>query len=182
MQPWQPERHSAWQKDRGQRQGDICGEVLTVMGALDRWLSPSANLTPATSATFARKVADVADVAGPSRQIPVSIWNAEDWNEFFDERAAIAEFDGGLSRPVAEQRALESCIAHWLNLNPADPTIENSCAVCGETLDHSSPNDVTVLRPGGGHHWLHEGCLGEWWRMRRQKAVKALAKMGLSDG
>ena len=112
----------------------------------------------------------------------MAIWNAEDWKDFFDERAAITEFDGGLSRPVAEQRALDSCIARWLNLHPANPTTENSCAVCGETLDRSGLNDVTVLRPGGGHHWLHEGCLGEWWRMRRQQAVKALAKMGLGNG
>jgi hypothetical protein len=26
-------------------------------------------------------------------------WTAEDWQAFFDERAGIAEFDGGLSRP-----------------------------------------------------------------------------------
>ena len=46
-------------------------------------------------------------ISGPPDQIPVAIWNAEDWKEFFDERAAIAEFDGRLSRPEAEQRALK---------------------------------------------------------------------------
>jgi hypothetical protein len=32
-------------------------------------------------------------------------WSAEDWQAFFDERAGIAEFDGGLSRPQAEAHA-----------------------------------------------------------------------------
>ena len=31
-------------------------------------------------------------------------WSAEDWRSFFEERAAIAEFDGGLSRTEAELR------------------------------------------------------------------------------
>src|SRR5262249_51712412 len=32
-------------------------------------------------------------------------WSAEDWQVFFDERAGIAEFDGGLPRPEAEVQA-----------------------------------------------------------------------------
>lgn len=32
---------------------------------------------------------------------------SEDEKEFFEERAAILEFDGGLSREEAEQRAME---------------------------------------------------------------------------
>jgi hypothetical protein len=32
-------------------------------------------------------------------------WSAEDWQVFFDERAGIAEFDGGLSRGHAEAHA-----------------------------------------------------------------------------
>ena len=37
-------------------------------------------------------------------------WSAEDWQVFFDERAGIAEFDGGLSRPEAEAQARASCV------------------------------------------------------------------------
>lgn len=151
------------------------------MGALDRWLAPSPNVAPAisaTSATSARdqtvQVAEVAKIAGPPNRTPAARWSDEDWREFFNERAAIAEFDGGLSRQEAEQRAIEACIAHWLNLHPADPTPENSCAVCGEALDHPGRYGVPVLRPGGGHHWLHEGCIREWWRMRRQRAITAV--------
>jgi hypothetical protein len=42
-------------------------------------------------------------------------WSAEDWQAFFNERAAIAEFDGGLQRPKAEVQAFSECVAEWLN-------------------------------------------------------------------
>ena len=38
-------------------------------------------------------------------------WSAEDWRAFFDERAGIAEFDGGLSRTEAEAGAFTHCVA-----------------------------------------------------------------------
>ena len=37
-------------------------------------------------------------------------WSAEDWQAYFDERAGIAEFDGGQPRPEAEARAFECCV------------------------------------------------------------------------
>lgn len=46
-------------------------------------------------------------------------WSAGDWHAFFDERAGIAEFDGALSRPSAEDRAFICCVVEWLN--PAFP-------------------------------------------------------------
>jgi hypothetical protein len=36
-------------------------------------------------------------------------WSADDWQAFFDERAGITEFDGGLSRAEAEAQALACC-------------------------------------------------------------------------
>jgi hypothetical protein len=45
-------------------------------------------------------------------------WSAEDWHVFFDERAGIAEFDGGLPRGQAEARAFARCAEEWLNRNP----------------------------------------------------------------
>jgi len=38
-------------------------------------------------------------------------WSAEDWWAFFGERAAIAEFDGGLSRSKAEAQAIAEVMA-----------------------------------------------------------------------
>ena len=46
-------------------------------------------------------------------------WSAEDWQVFFDERAGIVEFDGGLPRAEAEAQAFACCVVEWLNRNPA---------------------------------------------------------------
>ena len=40
-------------------------------------------------------------------------WSAEDWQVYFDERAGIAEFDGGLPRERAEALAFACCAAEW---------------------------------------------------------------------
>ncbi|MEZ5792379.1 MAG: hypothetical protein R3D34_16875 [Nitratireductor sp.] len=44
-------------------------------------------------------------------------WSDEDWRALYEERAGIAEFDGGLPRPEAEALALECCLVEWLNRN-----------------------------------------------------------------
>ena len=41
-------------------------------------------------------------------------WVAEDWRVLFDERAGIAEFDGGLPRLEAEACAFDCCVAEWM--------------------------------------------------------------------
>ena len=38
---------------------------------------------------------------------PDRSWTAEDWRALYDERAGIAEFDGGLSRRDAQAQAFE---------------------------------------------------------------------------
>ena len=57
-------------------------------------------------------------------------WSPEDWQVFFDERAAIAEFDGGLSRAEAEARAFACCVAEWINRNRT-PSAPGRCLACG---------------------------------------------------
>ena len=42
----------------------------------------------------------------------------ENWRAFFDERAGIAEHDGGLTRTDAEQQAFECCVVEWQWQNP----------------------------------------------------------------
>jgi hypothetical protein len=62
-------------------------------------------------------------------------WSSEDWQAFFEERAGIAEFDGGLSPADAEAMAFECCIAEWLNRHPcqSDP---GRCVPCGKPGAH----------------------------------------------
>src|SRR5262249_24400920 len=103
-------------------------------------------------------------------------WSAEDWQAFFDERAAICEFDGGLPRPEAEARAFACCVAEWLN-RKATQSSPGRCVACG------GERPCDPLLPFGtdtsGHAWLHRACWPAWHRAREAEAVAALSLMGI---
>jgi hypothetical protein len=104
-------------------------------------------------------------------------WSAEDWRLFFEERAGIAEFDGGLPRTEADARALACCIAEWLNRNPT-PSAPGRCAWCCRA-------DSRVVLPygtePGTHIWLHAECWPAWQDTRRSQAREALARIGIGE-
>lgn len=102
----------------------------------------------------------------------------EDWRAFFDERAAIAEFDGGLSREEAEARAFESCILEWLNRNPARSP-SGRCLDCGGT-EHAHDKLLPFGTEPSGHAWLHSRCWDAWHTGRKAEAVAALSTFGIS--
>jgi len=106
-------------------------------------------------------------------------WSVEDWLVFFDERAGIAEFDGGLKRADAEARAFACCLAEWLNRNPVR-SAPARCLGCGGDERAHDP-----LLPFGtenaGHAWLHRRCWSTWYAGRRVEAVAALAAMGIEE-
>jgi hypothetical protein len=106
-------------------------------------------------------------------------WSTEDWRLFFEERAAVVEFDGGLLRTQAEAQALECCIVEWLNRNPT-PSAPGRCACCG----HAESHNAVVLPFGtepGTHTWLHAECWPAWQKVRRSRAREALARIGIGD-
>jgi hypothetical protein len=92
-------------------------------------------------------------------------WSAEEWRAFYDERAAMAEFDGGLPRPEAESLALASCVLEWLDRNPAR-SLPGRCHHCGEG-EHAGdllvPLGIEVI----GHSWLHWRCWPSWYTARK---------------
>jgi hypothetical protein len=104
-------------------------------------------------------------------------WTVHDWRSFFDERAAIAEHEGGMARAPAEAQAFDCCVVEWLNRNPIVSPPDH-CSWCngGERRDD-------VLLPFGveatGHAWLHSGCWEPWRDWRQAEAVEALAGLGL---
>ncbi len=104
-------------------------------------------------------------------------WSPDDWRGFYEERAAIAEHDGGVSRDKAEAQAYECCIAEWLirNFVPSPP---GRCAQCGRVEQKGD-----VLIPHGtrqsGHVWLHDGCWERWHDGQIAVARAALAEMGI---
>jgi len=104
-------------------------------------------------------------------------WSADDWQVYFDERAGIAEFDGGLSRPEAEARAFACCVSEWMNCHPAISSPER-CLACGGV---DRPGDP--LMPHGtatcGHAWLHSTCWPGWHGIRKAEAIDALEAMGI---
>jgi hypothetical protein len=109
-------------------------------------------------------------------------WSAEDWRLYFGERAAVAEFDGGLPRNEAEAQAFECCIVEWLDRNPA-PSAPGHCAWCGGSESHAPA--VPFGTEPRTNTWLHRQCWAEWKKMRRSQATEALIRMGirnLSDG
>jgi hypothetical protein len=136
---------------------------------LDAAAEPPASVVDA----LRRHKAEVVAMLRPGRDG----WSAEDWQAFFDERAGIAEFDGGLSRAEAEAQALDCCIAEWLNRNPTR-SAPGRCAWCGQ----AESRDDGVLPYGtepGTHIWLHAECWPAWQETRQSQAREALARMGI---
>ncbi|AMA59449.1 hypothetical protein [Bradyrhizobium sp. CCGE-LA001] len=98
-------------------------------------------------------------------------WCEVDWRAFFDERAGIIEFDGGMKRADAEARAFECCIVEWLDRNQVR-SAPDCCVHCGQ---------VDELVPFGteesGHAWLHSRCWEEWHANRKATAAAVLSFM-----
>ena len=113
------------------------------------------------------KPADAGDTEG---------WRPEDWRTFYEERAAIAENDGGQSRAEAEETAYECCVIEWMNRNPA-PSEPGNCAWCGE--DEGPESTIVAFgTEDAGHAWLHSHCWSDWYEHRREEAIHVLAAMG----
>jgi hypothetical protein len=108
---------------------------------------------------------------------PGQPWKTPDWQAYFEERAAIAEFDGGLSRPEAEVRAFECCVNEWLCRMVTISALER-CPICG---DGDRPKDtlLPVGLAGACGVWLHGECSTPWWTARKAEAVVALAAMDI---
>jgi hypothetical protein len=107
----------------------------------------------------------------------LSHWSVADWQAFFNERAGIAEYDGGLSRHEAEAAAFEHCVEEWLRRHPvrSSPRV---CLGCG-----GIENERGIVVPFGtetsGHAWLHSDCWPAWYHERTAEAVAVLGTMGI---
>ena len=104
-------------------------------------------------------------------------WSAEDWQVFFEERAGIVEFDGGLPRAEAEAQAFACCVVEWLNRNP-ERSSAGRCLGCGDREHAHDPLLPYGVEPAG-HVWLHSRCWPAWYEARKAKAASALAAMGI---
>ena len=111
-----------------------------------------ANSPPVVSES--RETATVTPLLAPNGAIGTSIPNGtsldvENIREQFEERAAIAEFDGGLSRTEAELLA-------WDEIR--------TCVQCHRDTE----GEATAVRMSGGG-WLHmDGCYDQYFGFRRR--------------
>jgi len=100
-----------------------------------------------------------------------------DWQELFNERAGVLEYDGEMTRQDAEDGAFDCCVTEWMNRHPVTPS-PDACLACnaGET-------STTPLLPYGaesnGHAWLHAKCWPDWYKGRKAKAASSLTAMGI---
>jgi hypothetical protein len=105
-------------------------------------------------------------------------WSGEDWREFFEEHACMAEFDGGLSRDNAEVRAFSRCVGEWLYRNP-NRTPSGRCDHCGEPEGMLLPYLTGYSHSHPGHTWLHLECSQDWHHMRLKRVVSRLVALGV---
>jgi hypothetical protein len=105
-------------------------------------------------------------------------WSAEDWLHFFEERAGIVEFDGGLPRAEAEAQAFACCVVEWLNQHHA-PSLSGRCAWCGRTESSSTTMVLPFGTEPGAYTWLHTECWPAWHQARQADAAVALRVMGI---
>ena len=94
-------------------------------------------------------------------------WDADDYRAFYHERAGIAHFDGGLSRPEAEALAFACCVAEWLSRNPVRSS-PGRCLACGGR-EHPNGRLLPFGAGSTGHAWLHGRC---WPRLARRAQGK----------
>jgi hypothetical protein len=106
--------------------------------------------------------------------IPVSKWTPGDWREYYEEKAAVLEYDGELPKDEAEAQAWECCVVKWLNKNP-EPSAPEHCMWCGK------PGGGRAVVPFGirDHTWLHPDCWHPWHQRRIKRAKVALRSIGV---
>ena len=111
---------------------------------------------------------------------PTAEWLVADWQAYFDERAGIAEFDGGLERSEAERQAYQGCLVHWQWLHPP-ATDKDHCVHCGRGIGNSGSDAVLLLVGPARHVWIHHRCSDQWRDRRRAEAATALATFGVAQ-
>jgi hypothetical protein len=100
----------------------------------------------------------------------------QDWEELFDERAGIAEFEGGLPREQAEVHAFSYCVDEWLDRNPVRSRA-GCCGFCGQSQGRLWEYMCSNSTRETSEVWLHHECSQAWYQEREEEAVEALTAL-----
>ena len=90
---------------------------------------------------------------------PTQPWDPDDWRAFYDEQVRIAEYDG-LSRPAAEARAYDCCVAEWL-WSHFGISAPGPCPICGDarSTERSTAGHRVHRRTVLAAQWMREGLV-----------------------
>jgi hypothetical protein len=127
---------------------------------------------------FCHSCDQVTSVTPVTHEIRSDSLIACDWRDFYQERAAIMEYDGESTRKEAEHQALEWCIATWLAANPSCGFRKGFCPVCGEPISSIGEGSIFNVEKEP-FALVHRSCADEWPNKRRILAITALEKMGI---
>ena len=151
------------------------GDQLLVEGP--RRAEPLVRLLAEYKAEVMAALTESDDRAGAaSRECPGAA-EAGYWRDFFDERAAHREFDGGHSRPEAERLAFGEMTLEWHRRHGARPD-PLRCAGCGDELP--SETGLTLCDGARVHFDGIRGtdCIISYGKKWRGAAVAALRALG----
>jgi hypothetical protein len=160
---------------------DLLAELRQHKAEIVAFLSRTQGWTAAAAIKAGRQFEFVsgklsAAAASPAESGKPSPFDAADYRMLFDERVAILEFDGGLTRSDAETKAIEYCVTEWLNRHPSSSPAGH-CVWCSNP--ESAGAGVVPFGVGERHTWLHPHCWPAWYRRRRADALAALGSLGI---
>lgn len=142
------------------------GGVLSIAGERLRIVSDD----PVPEDLLARLKAAKAQVMDVVRRCGPS--DVQRWRDFFDERAAILEYDAALNRAVAEANAFQHCVVRWLALHPPDDPGPRACCFCRL---HAGADALVVLTGEGDlRRHVHGRCHAPMRAKRQQEATAAI--------
>jgi hypothetical protein len=129
------------------------------------------------------EIAEIAEIAGAATPLgivasksssPPANLDRQDWLDFYEERAAILEHDGGVTRDQAERLAYEACVVALTWELPADYA-QDHCAACQTRLAPSKGlplSDNAVICDTACHH--------DHMRQQRERAARQLAEWDIA--
>ena len=114
-------------------------------------------------------------VAPPGTELALSPeWSVADWRAFYDERAAIREFDGQRPRAEAERLAWGELQNEW-HRRHGERTPSWQCAGCREPIS----GQPVFAFPDGARAHDDLTCIAAYGKRWRSAATAALVKLGL---